>query len=175
MLVDRRRFFGSGFLAGAATLAARAGYGAGSTDLVSLDEHSYKQMVAGRHGQVLMVDFWATWCAPCREELPKLVAMAEAYRPKGVALITVSCNDPEQKAQALSFIRQKGAPGPYYIREVDDDDKFAASIDPKWSGDSGALPALFLYDRSGRQAQAFIGDTSMKIIQAALEKLLATR
>jgi cytochrome c biogenesis protein CcmG/thiol:disulfide interchange protein DsbE len=172
--MHRRAFLQSGFLAGAAALSVRAAYGAGGNDLLPLDEQSFKKMVAAHHGQVLMIDFWATWCAPCREELPKLVAMADAYRPKGVTLITISCDDPEQKTQALSFIRQKGAPGPYYIRQVDDDDKFAAAINPKWNGDSGALPALFLYDRTGRQAHSFIGDTSMKIIQSAVEKLLAS-
>jgi thiol-disulfide isomerase/thioredoxin len=169
--MNRRSFIQSGFLA---AMTARATY-AGSGDFLPLDERSFRQMVSAHHGQVLIVDFWATWCAPCREELPQLVTMAEGYRSKGVTFTTVSCDYPEQKTQALSYIRQKGASGPYYIRQVDDDDKFVASIDSKWSKSSGALPALFLYDRNGRLAESFVGATSMKVIRTALDRSLATK
>jgi thiol-disulfide isomerase/thioredoxin len=168
--MNRREFLQSSFLTGAATLTAGTLYAAGSTDLSPVDERSFRQLIAARHGQILLVDFWATYCAPCREELPKLVAMAEGYRSKGVNFVTVSCDYAEQKAQALTFIRQKGAPGPYFIRQVQDEDKFATAIDPKWDG---ALPALFIYDRNGRQAQSFVGDTSIKVIQAAVDRVLA--
>lgn len=151
-------------------MTAGALYATGATDLSPVDERSFRQMVAAHHGQVLLVDFWATYCAPCREELPRLVAMVEGYRSKGVNFVTVSCDEPEQKAQALTFIRQKGAHEPYLIRQADDPDKFAAAIDPKWDG---ALPALFIYDRNGRQAQSFVGDTSIKVVQAAVDKVLA--
>ncbi|HWF47920.1 MAG TPA: TlpA disulfide reductase family protein [Bryobacteraceae bacterium] len=169
--MNRRAFIQSGFLA---AVTARA-MSASSTDFLPLDERSFHQMVSAHHGQILMVDFWATWCAPCREELPQLVTMAQEYRSKGVTFVTISCDYPEQKTQALSYIRQKGAPGPYYLRQVDDDDKFVAAIDSKWSKSSGALPALFLYNRSGHMAESFVGATNMKVVRTALEKALATK
>jgi thiol-disulfide isomerase/thioredoxin len=172
--MNRRTFLQSGLLGGTAAVTARAVYAA-ATDFVPLDERSFRQMVSTHHGQSLMVDFWATWCAPCREELPQLVAMAEEYRSKGVTFITISCDYPEQKTQAFSYIRQKGAPGPYYIRQVDDDDKFVAAIDSKWSKSSGALPALFLYGRNGHLAESFVGATSMKVVRTALEKTIAAK
>ncbi|HEX4230953.1 MAG TPA: TlpA disulfide reductase family protein [Bryobacteraceae bacterium] len=172
--MNRRKFLQSGLLAGTAAITARAMY-AGPTDFLPLDEQSFRHMVDAHHGQVLMVDFWATWCAPCREELPQLVTMAQEYRAKGVGFVTISCDYPEQKTQAFSYIRQKNAPGPYYIRQVDDDDKFVAAIDSKWSKSSGALPALFLYDRSGRTAESFVGATNMKVVRTALEKTLAAK
>src|ERR1700684_1039371 len=102
--MNRRKFFQSGFLTGAAALTATAAYAADSTDFLPLDERSFHQVVAEHHGQLLLVDFWATWCAPCREELPQLIPMAAGLRSKGVTLVTVSCDYPEQKAQALTYI-----------------------------------------------------------------------
>jgi cytochrome c biogenesis protein CcmG/thiol:disulfide interchange protein DsbE len=171
--MNRRGFVQSGLAAGAAVMAGRAVSAA--TDFLPIDEKNYRQFVTGHHGQVLLVDFWATWCAPCRQELPKLVAMAQDYRSKGVVLATISCDEPEKKPEALSFIEQKGAPAPYYIRSVDDADTFAGTIDQKWSESSSALPALFIYDRNGHRVQSFLGDTSIKVIQAAVDKALAAK
>jgi hypothetical protein len=60
-------------------------------------------------------------------------------------------------------------PGPAYIKRVGNDEKFIDSVDPKWSG---ALPALFLYDRQGRKVKSYIGETDMAALEAAVRKLL---
>ena len=146
------------------SLSARA-----ASRLIPLDEVGFQRLVAEHHGKVVLVDFWATWCAPCREELPKLVALQAAYQAKGLDFVTISCDEPEQENEAATFVARQGAPGPHYIRKAKDDDKFINSIDPKWSG---ALPALFVFDRSGRQVQSFIGETDLKQLDAALKTLL---
>lgn len=138
--------------------------------MAPLDEAAFRQMVASQRGHVLLVDFWATWCAPCREELPKLVGLYSIYRSKGLSFVTISCDEPEQQAQAAAFVEKQAAPKPYYIRRAADDDKFINAIDPKWSG---ALPALFLFDRSGHQAQSFIGETDLKQLEDCIKKALA--
>ncbi|MBV9035520.1 MAG: TlpA family protein disulfide reductase [Acidobacteriaceae bacterium] len=138
--------------------------------LVPLDEASFRQMVANHRGKVLLVDFWATWCGPCREEMPPLVALSSARKQRGFELITVSCDEPEQEGAAADFLAQQHAPTPRYIRRTHSDDAFINSIDPKWSG---ALPALFLFDRSGRQLASLIGEVQIKQIEAAVEKALS--
>ncbi len=114
------------------------------------------------------MDFWATWCAGCREEMPKLVALQSRHAAQ-VDLVTISCDEPEASAQAADFVASKHAPTPRYIREAKSDDAFINSIDPKWSG---ALPALFVFDRSGRQVNAFVGETDMKQLEATLKNTL---
>lgn len=143
----------------AAALAAPA--------LGPLDEAGYQRLLASSKSQVLLVDFWATWCIPCREEMPRLAALAA--RSRGLKLVTISCDEPEQEAGASAFLAKAGVAPPHYIKRVNDDDRFINSVDAKWSG---ALPALFLYDRQGRLVKSYVGETDLAALEAALRKLL---
>lgn len=131
-----------------------------------IDEKSYPAALAAHKGSVVVVNFWATWCAPCREEMPWLAAMERKYRSRGFRLITVSCDEPEDQRAAEEFLSKAGVGGDAYLKRSISDEKFIESVYEKWSG---ALPAIFLYDRKGRLARAFIGETE----QAALEKAVA--
>lgn len=137
--------------------------------LQPLDDSVYRKLIASHKGKVVLVDFWATWCSPCLEELPLLVKMEAKYRQRGLRLLTVSCDEPEEAAGAGQFLEKHGAPRPGYLKKVDDDEKFINSVDPMWSG---ALPALFLYDRSGRLVKSFVGETEMAALEEAIQKLL---
>jgi thiol-disulfide isomerase/thioredoxin len=137
--------------------------------LIPVDEAGYRKLLEGRRGQVLLVDFWATWCQPCRVELPLLVKLEDKYRARGLKLVTISCDEPEQEAEAGRFLQQCQVRGPAYIKRAANDDRFIASVDAKWSG---ALPALFLYDRQGRKARVFVGETDLKAVETAFERLL---
>lgn len=137
--------------------------------LIPVDEASFQKLIASGKGHVLLVDFWATYCVPCRAEMPQLVALQNRYRSRGLKLIAISADEPEQEAGALQFLRKQNVEPPVYIKRPRDDDKFINSIDPHWSG---ALPALFLYDRQGAKARSFFGETDMAALDAALRKLL---
>jgi thiol-disulfide isomerase/thioredoxin len=137
--------------------------------LIPVDEDGYRNVLAGQRHKVVLVDFWATWCEPCREEMPALVALAKKYRGRGVVLVTVSADEPEQEAAAGEFLARTGAPAPAYIKRANSDEDFINSVDRAWSG---ALPSLFLYDRQGRKAASFTGETEIAQIETALRKLL---
>jgi thiol-disulfide isomerase/thioredoxin len=137
--------------------------------LVPIDEAGFQKLVAGHKGKVVVYDFWATWCAPCRAELPLLVKLEAKLRSQGVEVITISADELEQKAAAEKFIAKYGVQGPAYLKQAASDDHFINAIDPKWSG---ALPALFVYDKAGRKAKSFIGETDMPVLEAAIRKLL---
>jgi thiol-disulfide isomerase/thioredoxin len=149
-----------------AALAAALGQPARMTPV---DEAGFQKLTASGKGRVVLVDFWATWCEPCRAEMPQLVALESRYRPRGLKLVTISCDEPEQEAGALEFLKKHRAPLPGYIKRPRDDDTFINAIEAKWSGQ---LPALFLYDREGRKARSFFGETDMAALEAALRKLL---
>lgn len=134
-----------------------------------LDEKGYAQLIASLKGFVVIADFWATWCGPCREEMPLLVELARKYRSQGLRLVTVSCDEPEDRDKAAQFLAEFKVPEPAYIKQVTNDERFITSVDAKWSG---ALPALFLYDRAGRPVRSFIGETGMSVLEQEIRKLL---
>lgn len=143
---------------------------AGAQTLVPVDEAGYQKLVQSQKGSVLVVDFWATWCKPCRAEMPQLVKLTEKLKAKGLKLVTISADEPEAEGNAKKFLADMGAAGlPAYVRHAKNDDKFIDMIDPKWQG---ALPALFIYDRAGKKVRAFIGESSMAEVEAAILKLL---
>lgn len=139
--------------------------------LVPISETGFQKLVDSHKGKVVLYDFWASWCAPCRAELPQLLALQDKLRARGLKVVTISADDREHRAAAEKFIQMFRAEGPAYVKQAgnDDDDHFINAIDPKWSG---ALPALFLYDRAGHRVRSFIGDTDMRTLEAAILKLL---
>ena len=137
--------------------------------LVPLDSQAYARMIQGHQGKVVLVDFWATWCEPCREELPKLAALAKKIDK--FDLVTISADEPEKEAAATSVLDKEGLAPPRYVKHADDDQVFIDSVDKQWSG---ALPALFLYDATGKRIASFIGESNISDIEAAIRKALST-
>ncbi len=137
--------------------------------LLPVDEAAFQKLVNQHKGKVVLYDFWATYCVPCRTELPELVRLQRNLRSQGFELVTISADEPEQDADAEQVLRKFAVPGPVYRKQAKDDQHFIDSIDTKWSG---ALPALFLYDKTGHRVQSFIGETKMTVIEAAVRKIL---
>ncbi len=139
-----------------------------AADLKPVSEATYPKMVASSKGKVVLVNFWATYCVPCRKEMPALVALQQRLATKGFLLATVSADEPEQEKDAAAFLDKTKVPAPVYIKRVKDDDKFINSLDPKWSG---ALPASFLYDRQGRKVKSYFGELNLKQLEADVVRL----
>ena len=142
---------------------------AAAAGLLPLDEARFSRILEENRGKVVVFDFWATWCEPCRAELPQLVKMERKLRGRGLVLVTVSADEPEQAEAALKFLEASGASMPAYIKRVANDEEFINSIDRQWSG---ALPAVFVYDRQGRRSDSFFGESAISDIEKAAEKAL---
>lgn len=140
-----------------------------AADLKPVNEATYPKMVAAAKGKVVLVNFWATYCVPCRKEMPALVAMNQRLTARGFQLITVSADETEQEKDAGAFLDRTRVPAPVYIKRAKDDDKFINSLDPKWSG---ALPATFLYDRHGKKVKSYFGEVDLKQLEADVLRLL---
>jgi thiol-disulfide isomerase/thioredoxin len=137
--------------------------------LIPIDETGFQKLVTEHKGKVVLYSFWATWCDSCRAEMPQLIKLQARLKARGLELVTISADEPDQAAAAEKVLKQFGSPSPAYRKQARKDEQFIDAIDPDWSG---ALPALFLYDRSGRKVRSFIGETEMATIEAAIQKLL---
>ena len=119
----------------------------------------------------LLVNFWATWCDPCREEFPDLVKIDKQYRPQGLDFTAVSLDDlTEIKTSVPRFLSEMHVTVPTYLLNVSDPEEAINKVDPQWSG---ALPATFLYDAEGRLVYKRLGRIRVPELTAAIDKLIA--
>jgi thiol-disulfide isomerase/thioredoxin len=109
---------------------------------------------AGARAVVLNV--WATWCGPCREEFPDLLRLREAYRERGLELVLVSGDFEDQIGEVREFLASHGVDFATYVK-TGRDMEFINTLSPDWSG---ALPATFVYDGDGRRRDFWEGKAS---------------
>jgi thiol-disulfide isomerase/thioredoxin len=104
-------------------------------------------------GKVLVVDFWATWCPPCRAETPKLVAIANQNRERGVEVIGLHIDDRGRSSREdiRRFIQQFGVT---YTVGMASNDMFEAYL-----GDETQIPQTLVFDRSGKLVKHLVGYT----------------
>ncbi len=122
---------------------------------------SLETALEGSAGQVRLVNFWATWCPPCRAELPDLVAYYEAHANQGFQLIGV--NEQESAAQVSAFLAQTGLAFPVVL---DGDGSQMAPF-----GVTG-LPSSFLIGPDGAIVQRWTGMISRAVLEQSVTPLL---
>ncbi len=121
-------------------------------------------------GKPLLVNFWATWCDPCREEFPDLVKLDAEYKGK-IDFITISLDELSEIARDVpKFLAEMKAEMPAYLLKAEDDDAAIAIVSKDFTG---ALPFTILYDVSGKQAYVRPGKVKMETLRAELDKLLS--
>jgi len=74
----------------------------------TLDSIPREKRLSDYHGQVMMINVWATWCLPCRVEMPSIEQLHKAYGPKGLKIVAVSIDDPGTDAGIRAFAKQYG-------------------------------------------------------------------
>jgi thiol-disulfide isomerase/thioredoxin len=81
-----------------------------------------------------VINVWATWCGPCVAELPEFVTMNRMYRKRNFQMITISMDEPEQRADALKTLRENHVACTNYLSTITNRDKLADLLDPRWEG-----------------------------------------
>jgi thiol-disulfide isomerase/thioredoxin len=118
-----------------------------------------------------LVNAWASWCGPCRREVPMLQALALNLKPQGVDVVLVTVDDSKDEPKARAFLKDNGITLKSYIVDGAVAD-FKAGINPRWPG---MLPASFLFTSSGELVHFWAGEAFENEIVPVVENFLAGR
>jgi peroxiredoxin len=127
--------------------------------LPQLDRHDLR--LSSYRGKVVLLDFWATWCDPCREEIPHLVELQQKYASSGLQIIGISMDDSPDPVRP--FAEQFHMNYPVVMG--------TAQTGALYGGILG-LPITFLIDRDGRIYAKHIGATSAEVFEKEIKTLL---
>jgi peroxiredoxin len=115
-------------------------------------------------GQVLLVNFWATWCAPCREEMPMLSDLHERLAPQGFQVLGIALDDVQQ---ARDFIEEMDIHYPVMVGGAD-----VMTVGVMYGNRAGLLPYSVLIDRQGVIRWTSLGELEAADLEARIEELL---
>jgi thiol-disulfide isomerase/thioredoxin len=128
-----------------------------------------RETLGEQTGRVLVLDFYATWCGPCRESVPQLVELQRRYGPQGLRIVGLNVGGPEDRFQIADFVREFGIQYDLGYPDEGMSDLFFA--------DDTRIPQTFVFDRHGRLVRRFIGydpSTAQELERAIREALAAT-
>jgi peroxiredoxin len=117
-------------------------------------------------GKVVLLDFWATWCPPCRMSIPELVKLQDKYRDDGLEILGISLDDPQDGlSRYLNEFREKYKINYRILR-------FNSKVMQDYFGmDSPAIPTMFVIDRDGKIREKIVG-FNPKALNRSLARLL---
>jgi thiol-disulfide isomerase/thioredoxin len=122
------------------------------------------QPLANWRGKVLVLNFWATWCPPCRQEIPDFVAVANAYRGKDLAIVGIAL---DERDPVVAFAKEFGIGYPMLLGG-DAGYGFAEQLGNR----SSSIPFTVIIDRQGQVAYVALGAVRRAELEKQVDKLL---
>ena len=138
-------------------------------EVVSAEALKSKLRASGRKGT--LVNAWASFCGPCKREIPMLEKLAEKVRGKGLDVVLVSVDEPADLPKAEAFLKERGVSLTSYLAERPLG-AFKQGINPRWPG---MLPASFLFDSNGALRYYWGGEAFKEEVLPVLEAFAAGR
>jgi thiol-disulfide isomerase/thioredoxin len=136
---------------------------AANLDFVLQDMNGRDLNLSTLKGKVVLLNFWATWCGPCKVEIPMFVELQEKYRDQGVTFVGLSVDDPPEKLRPFANQYKINYPVLIGVGRDDVQDAFG----PMWG-----IPVTFLISRDGRICKRQMGITSKEQLEQEIKDLL---
>ena len=114
-------------------------------------------------GQVVLINFWATWCPPCVREIPRLVRVSETYRDQGLVVLGINTTFQDDRGKVAQFVRDQGISYPVLLDETGE----VGQIYP-----ARLMPTTYLIDRSGRIVHTKVGEVDEATLSEQVLALL---
>lgn len=134
-----------------------------------IDSVSLDNLIKERNGKLLLVNIWATWCIPCREEFPDLVKLNSTYNNKiDIAAVSVDYED-EIDSKIIPFLKKNNVNFPVYVSGFKNDDSLINYFKSKWSG---AIPATFIFDADGKEIKMLEGKHSFESFSSIVNEII---
>jgi thiol-disulfide isomerase/thioredoxin len=131
------------------------------------DLSGIEQSLSSLKGRIVILNFWATYCVPCRKEMPDLAAIQNEYAAFGVQVIGASADEMEDRAKVLQFIKETKINFPVWVG--------ATPADMMRFGVGTALPATILITKDGRVAKVMSGVVNQADLKKQIQVLLASK
>lgn len=148
-----------------AAVGGSASNGAETIFAASLpDLQGKNQSISQWRGKVLVVNFWATWCEPCRKEIPEFIELQEQFRDQGLLFIGIAV---DQKEKVAAFSKEIGINYPVLTGNME-----AMALAEAAGNRQSVLPFTVIIDRSGKVTGTHLGRISQDKLQAMFKSLL---
>ena len=135
-----------------------------------IDLQGYQKVLQQYKGKPLLVNFWATYCEPCRDEYPLLNELAKQYAPQGLKVIGVSMDQDGDLILMRRFLARYKPVFPNYRKKQGNEEVFRQGVMPGWTG---SLPVSFFYGKDGTMVAHQIGAGDRNTYEASIRMLLA--
>lgn len=136
-------------------------------EIVSVNK--VKQILESQSDTIYVVNFWATWCAPCVKELPDFTRISEAYRHKNVRVWLISMDFQSSIETKLKpFLRNKNIRQPVWLLNNTDYDSWITLIDGNWQGD---IPFTLIFNNQRNKRATISGETNYQQLEQLLEEM----
>ena len=141
---------------------------AASLNNMGWESNGNRSVFSEYKGKVLILDFYATWCAPCRDSIPHLIGLQKKYEAQGLQVVGLNVGGPGDEQLVPAFARQYGIQ--YPLAQPDED--LASFL----LAGQDAIPQTFVFDRQGQLVQRFIGfgPSTGTYLDSAVETALKT-
>lgn len=136
----------------------------GPVEKISPDQ--LKTILAGEEGNIVVLNLWATWCAPCLVEIPDLLKLESDLKDHNVSLIGISVDEPSFSTDHIAKMRDRRFPSfRTYARDNRDTDYLVSVVDPAWNE---VVPTTYIIDRTGGVHSRIQGKKSLEDFKAAV-------